>query len=172
MVVLQRNETSDIVENIVEIYGSDAAFIRRIYLSNDIYYPIKAILKPNGHFIIAHRTIQAKTCLHIGISLVTINGQIIDQVYVIGAYLETAAGKKICWSLHSDAAQVNDLDLKYHSECIITPYYIPFPNVGRTYYSNVGREITQIDTWKTRCNCVGRATRIWNIFVYKQSCYS
>lgn len=49
VVVLQLDETSK--KQFLEIYGSDAIFIRRVNLSNGIF-TLKAILKPDGQLII------------------------------------------------------------------------------------------------------------------------
>lgn len=114
VVVLQEDQTYN--KHILNIYGLDAVLIRTIDLSDDIYYPLRAILKPNGQFIVVHRINMTtryinKTKFILAISLVTTNGQIINQVYVIKDVFMNSANDGICWSLISDAAEINDFDI-------------------------------------------------------------
>lgn len=55
------------------------------------------------------------------ITLATTNGQIISQVIVA---IYGLLSPKTCCSFDSDAAQVNEFDLKYNSECFISSYNI------------------------------------------------
>lgn len=84
VVVLQHGQW--LTDNCLDIYGSDAVFIRRIYLSNDIYLPLNAIMKPNGQFVIVHwgdmrtKDMNQSDVFQVA-SLVTSAGQIIDQAH-------------------------------------------------------------------------------------------
>lgn len=116
VVVLQSDEMSK--KTYLEVYGSDAIFIRRVDLSPAINKPRRAIIKPDGQFIIVERLERdERYCLVI--TLLSMNGQIHGQAIVTGRgrYFEG-----MCWSFDTDAIRVNELDIMYNSECIVPPY--------------------------------------------------
>lgn len=111
VMIVQHDQTSD--TRFLEIYGSDAGFIRRIYLSNDFYRPDEAFLKPDGQFI----TVYRDGYNNLVISLATTDGQLISQVSAtcIGS---NSSSDELCWSFRSNDVEVNDFE--YKSECIAT----------------------------------------------------
>lgn len=69
-VVIQQEDRKSRIRTLV-IYGPDAVFNCKIYLPNYM----KAVLQPNGHFVIFH---EEHYHLSLVISLITANGQKIN----------------------------------------------------------------------------------------------
>ena len=104
----------------MEIFSSDAVFIRRINLPN--YLQVEnVILKRDGQLVIVHN-LQNNGYLFWFISLVTNKGQIIDYVTVTSeGYFSTETMS--CWLLDLTVTRVNDSDLKSSFECFTAKPY-------------------------------------------------
>lgn len=124
VVVAQYDPMSD--KQFLDIYGSDAVLVHRLYLSNDFCKPGEAILTPDGQFITIYRSHTWGWNYTLVISLATIDGKIISQVNVTGNGFNSSSDE-LCWSFHSNDAEVNDFE--YKSECIVTHHFTQHFNI-------------------------------------------